>query len=171
MRRSVFSALVIVSLTLGMLNLFVEGVPEGRFNPSASGISLTLDFGNSTIQEFYNLEGNNVYEVTNSTTSVEGDWFGDLVYVYSISGVSEHDITDLYWQYWVNGVRASIAANKYILQDGDSVEWKLSSQLTDTNTSPSPDIDYSLVIGTGLLGIVMIPVLVILWFNNKEVGL
>ena len=169
MRRSLFSALIVLSLTLGMLNLFVEGAPEGRFTPSASGITLSIDFGNGTIQEFHNLEGNNVYEVTNESTSVEGNWFGDLVYVYSISGVSEQDSSDQYWQYWVNGVRAGIAANKYVLQDDDVIEWKLSSQTTDTNTTPNPDVDFSLVFGSGFLGVVMVSVLVVLWLK-REVG-
>ncbi len=169
MRRKIFCVLVVASLTLGMLNLFVEGAPEGQFTPSASGISLRIDFGNGTIQEFHDLEGNNVYEITNDSTSVEGNWFGDLVYVYSISGVSEHDTSDRYWQYWVNGVRAGIAANKYILQDDDVIEWKFSSQTTDTNTSPNPDVDFSLVFGGALLGVVMVSVLFILWLK-REVG-
>lgn len=143
-----------------------SGVP---FIPAATGISLTIDFGNGTTHEFVNLEGTNVYEVTNSTTSVEGDWYGNLVFVTSISGVSESDETQQYWHYKVNGEFGGSAANVFMLEDNDSIEWILSSPNSNIPTTPvQSTIDYSLIFGTALLGAVSILVLIVLWIRQYK---
>ena len=142
---------------------------ENSFIPAATGISLIIDFGNGTTQEYSNLEGSNVYEVTNSTTRVEGDWYGSLIFVTSIAGVSESDETQQYWHYKVNGELGGSAANVYLLQDNDSVEWVLSSPNTNIPTTPvQPTTDYSLILGAGILGAVSILVLIVLWVRQYK---
>lgn len=163
LRMSLALAMIVASLF--PLVVSVSGAP---FTPAATGISLAIDFGNGTIQEFSNLEGPNVYEVTNSTTSVEGNWYGNLVFVTSISGVSENATSGLYWQYWVNGELGGSAANLYLLDDNDSIEWKLPPQNSETTTPPptEPPIDYSLILGSVVLGAVSILVLIVLWIKQ-----
>lgn len=161
-------ALVSVIL-LGLAVAPVTGVVARQFSPAATGIALTIDFGNGTLQEFQDLEGANVYEVTDSATQVEVEWYGDLVYVISISGVHEDDSADLYWQYWVNGELGGSAANKHMLQDGDLIEWKLPSQTSDASTTPTDlRVDVTLIIGGGLLGVVAISVLILLWIKQQR---
>jgi len=169
MKSVIFGMMVILTITSGLQIPVMTSYPESKFIPSATGISLNIDFGNGTVHEFQNLEGTNVYEVTDNVTTVEAEWFGDLAYIFSISKVDENDNSDLYWQYWVNGELGATAANKYILQDGDFVQWKLSSQALNSNTSNNSEPDYSLIIGGGVLGSVMSLVLIALWLNNREV--
>lgn len=135
----------------------VESSPI-QYIPAATGISLTVNFGNGTTQEYLNLEGTNVFEVTNSTTDVEVEWYGDLVYVLAISGVSEDDEAGLYWQYWVNGDLGPSAANYYILEDGDSIEWALPSYGTDSLSQ----FDMSLIVGLAIIGLMAVVVLIVL---------
>lgn len=144
-------------------------ISDNGFSPAATGISLTIDFGNGTLQEFTNLNGTNAYEVTSSVTAVGVEWYGDLVYVTSISGVAENATANLYWQYWVNGKLGGSAANKYILSDGDSIEWKLPSQIPQSSTTPTSfQIDTSLVIGGSVLSLVAISVLIVLWLKQQK---
>jgi len=135
----------------------VESSPI-QYIPAATGISLTVNFGNGTTQEYLNLEGTNVFEVTNSTTDVEVEWYGDLVYVLAISGVREDDEAGLYWQYWVNGDLGPSAANYYILEDGDSIEWALPPYGTDSFSQ----FDMSLIVGLAIIGLMAVVVLIVL---------
>jgi len=158
--------LVIIVTSLVPIVTYASGTP---FTPASTGISLTIDFGNGTTHEFLNLEGSNVYEVTNSTTGAEGDWYGNLIFVTSVSGVSESDENQQYWHYKVNGELGGSAANVYLLEDNDSIEWELSSPNPNVQTTPvQPTVDYSLILGAAILGAVSILVLILLWVKQYK---
>ncbi len=163
-QRVVLMLVAIVLLT--ELNSTASGVPDPLFNTSANAITLKIDFGNGTVQEFFDIKGENVYEVTNSATSVEVEWYGDLVYVVSISGVHEDADANLFWQYWVNGELGGTAANKYLLADGDEIEWRLPSQTSNEPTDMQ--FDASIVIGGSLVGVTAIVVLFILKIKQQR---
>ncbi len=161
-------SLVLVFLVAGLIPV-VTYASAASFTPAATGISLTIDFGNGTTHEFLSLEGSNVYEVTNSTTSVEGVWYGNLIFVTSISGVSESDENQQYWHYKVNGELGGSAANVYLLEDNDSIEWILSAPNTNIPTTPIQSVvDYSLILGAAILGSVSILVLIVLWAKQYK---
>lgn len=163
MRKTRYFWLVTISVLMCCLNpQFVKATPI-QYSQAATGISLTVDFANGTTQEFSGLEGENVFEVTNSATSVEVEWYGDLVFVTAISGVSQDPDANLYWQYWVNDELGSSAANKFILHDGDSIEWRLPTSESDTTDGVTePPFDLSLLMGSAILGVVAVLFLVVL---------
>lgn len=102
----------------------VVGTQLQEFTLSGSDLTLTIDYGNSTIQTFSNLSGNTVYEVTASAVEIDGEWQNNLIFVTSIAGVTNNEEEGLWWQFWVNGELAPVAANLFQVEDGDSIEWK-----------------------------------------------
>jgi hypothetical protein len=143
-----------------------------QFDPRAIGVSLHIDFGNETTTIFEDVVGSNVLEVTEAVAVVQADWTGDLAFVYSINGVSSKQETGLWWQYWVNGEFASVAANHYDVQDNDTIVWRfIDSQVEPpTSTEPTdPGLFGSLAIGSlglGALGIVFLFVLYLMTKRN-----
>ena len=116
---------------------------------SALGITLRIDFGNGTTVTFNGLSGTTVLNVTDSVVDVETNWAGDLAYIVSIDGVSQDQ--NHWWQYWVNGNYATVAANWFSLQDGDSVLWNRT--VFGSQNTISTDIDSTLIEGGILLGV------------------
>ncbi len=114
---------------------------------SASDITLRIDFGNGTTSTFNGLNGTTVLNVTESVVEVEANWAGVLAYVVSIDGVSQDQ--NHWWQYWVNGDYATVAANWYSLQDGDSVLWNRTA--FGSQNTISTGIDSTLIAGGILL--------------------
>jgi hypothetical protein len=107
---------------------------------SATGITLTVDFGNGTTKEYADLAGNTVLEATSSVLDVEIQWFGPFAYIRSIEGFVGQG--EYGWQYWVNGEFASVAVSHYMLGDDDEVEWVYS-----TPDQPQQQYDPSFVTG------------------------
>ncbi|TFG27981.1 DUF4430 domain-containing protein [Candidatus Thorarchaeota archaeon] len=130
--------------------------------PSATGISLTVDFGNGTVSISSALEAADVYNLTIGIFDVDAIWTGNLVYINAIDGVYRDETRG--WQYWVNGNYATGAANLYNLHDGDSVLWNLTVSNFHTSTEP----DYSLVIGGVLLAVGGLAFLVILYWKSSR---
>ncbi len=126
----------------------------------ATGISLTIDYGNGTVVSFNGLEGQTVLNITQSVADVQVDWFGDLAFVIAIDGVSNDADSNKWWQYWVNEEYASVACNKYQLSDNDSVIWRRQGSVI-TRTEPATD-DPALVMAAivvGLVGIISVTIL------------
>jgi hypothetical protein len=130
--------------------------------PAATGISLTIDFGNGTITSHSALEATDVYNLTIGLFEVDAIWAGNRVYINAIEGVYRDETRG--WQYWINGNYATAAANLYNLQDGDSVLWNLTVSNYQTTTEP----DYSLVIGGVLLAVGGLVFLVILYRRSAR---
>ncbi|MFW9888935.1 MAG: DUF4430 domain-containing protein [Candidatus Thorarchaeota archaeon] len=116
-----------------------------NFKPSANGISLHIDYGNGTTDTYDGVAGSNALEATESVAVVLADWTGNLAFVYSINGVSSKEETGRWWQYWVNGDYASVAANLYVVQDNDLIIWKFIDSQVEPPTTTEPN-------GTGQLG-------------------
>lgn len=135
--------------------------------PAATGINLIIDFENGTILNYTGLDGTTVLNVTSEVLDVKAQWTGNLAYVTAIGGVSQ-DQTH-WWQYWVNGEYASVAANWYELNDGDSIEWKRASSAF--SNSGNNGMDPSLIIGSIILSIGAIGFLLVLykWTAKKEI--
>ncbi|MCF2136061.1 MAG: DUF4430 domain-containing protein [Candidatus Thorarchaeota archaeon] len=135
----------------------------------ATGVSVILDFGNGTVLTFEEITADTVYNATREVTSVEADWYGDLVFVTSIAGVANDPSRGLWWQYWVDGILGPVAANKYNLENGNVVEWRLSPQNTTTKTTPmtESETDSSLVIGTTMTAALGIGFLIVLSIRRR----
>lgn len=123
---------------------------------AAEGVSLSIDFGNGTIREFYDLNGSTVLEVTSSVLEVDVQWFGSLAYIRGIEGVVGGG--ELGWQYWVNGQFATVAVNQYVLHDNDTISWVYSMASHQEQQDPSliPGALVVLIAGLGFIAIVYI---------------
>ena len=133
---------------------------------SALGITLRIDFGNGTTVTFNGLNGTTVLNVTDSVVDVETNWAGELAYVVSIDGVSQDQ--NHWWQYWVNGNYATVAANWYSLQDGDSVLWNRT--VFGSQNTTSTDIDSTLIAGGILLGAGGLGFMLLLYIRTSRRG-
>ena len=120
---------------------------DAQFIPAATGIDLTIDFGNGTIASHSGLTASDVYNLTILLYEVDTTWAGNRAYINAIDGV--HRDENHGWQYWVNGNYASVASNLYILQDGDYVLWNLTISGFQEPTEP----DLTLIVGGALLAL------------------
>ncbi|UCE09812.1 MAG: DUF4430 domain-containing protein [Candidatus Thorarchaeota archaeon] len=145
-------------------------VLEGTNHLSADGISLTIDFGNETSMSFLDLNATDVLELIQSVTAVDVLWYGDLAYVTGIEGISNSASEGKWWQYWVNDELASVAANKFLLQDGDSVLWSRQDSAVGGNASPDVTMqtDTSLVAGSAIVAVVGLLFLGILYVKGSR---
>ena len=136
----------------------VQGIQvENQFIPTATAVTLTVDFDNGTIVNFTGLSAPNVFNLTTMVFDVDARWAGNLVYIDAINGVYRDQTHG--WQYWVNGNYATVAANLYTLHDGDFVLWNLTTSQYQGATEP----DYTSLVGGALLGIAGIIFLALLY--------
>jgi hypothetical protein len=121
----------------------------------ASGIMLTIDFGNGTVREYNDLAGTTVLEVTSAILDVEVQWFGPFAYIRSIEGLVGAGENG--WQYWVNGEYASVAVSHYLLDDNDTITWIYSAP-AEQQQDPSlvPGIIIVSATGFGFITIVYV---------------
>jgi hypothetical protein len=113
-------------------------------------VEQTIDYGNSTQNLFQSLTGVTVFDVLNETTIVVFTQYPYGKFIISINGV-ENNANDngYYWQYWVNDELAPVAADSYILADGDQILWKYCAPENTLTTPPTPDPE--LILGLGII--------------------
>jgi hypothetical protein len=129
---------------------------------AAEGISLSVDFGNGTIIQYYDLNGTTVLEVTSSILEVQVQWYGPLAYIRAIEGIVGEG--QYGWQYWVNSEFAAGAVNLYTLADGDSIEWVYSGP----ESQPQPQYDSSLLPGATAVSAAAIGFIVIIYIQTSR---
>ena len=76
-------------------------------------------------------EGDTVWSLLERTAAASGELsvtatdYGDLgILIGNINGY-ENGADKKYWQYWVNNEYADVAADKYVLEEGDVIEFHL----------------------------------------------
>jgi len=152
---------VIAGMIVALLLIAPSSTRPSQFDaqslPAAEGIVLIVDFGNGTIASHSELTATDVYNLTVSLFEIDAVWTGDRVFINAIDGI--HQDENHGWQYWVNGNYASIAANLYILQDGDSVLWNRTAPAYQNPTEP----DFTIIIGGTLLTVCGIAFLALLY--------
>lgn len=153
---------LIVSLLIIATPFGLPSQIEAQSIPAASGIDLIIDFGNGTVTSDSELSAPDVYNLTVSLFEVDEVWAGDRVFINAIDGVQQDENHG--WQYWVNGNYASIAANLYILQDGDSVLWNRTVSGFQGPTEP----DLTLIVGGVLLSFGGIAFLALLYWRTRR---
>jgi hypothetical protein len=120
---------------------------------------MTIDYGNSTQQMFSNLTGNTVFDIINETVSVRFTQFAFGKFIIAIND-AENDANGngYFWQYWVNDELAPVAADNYVLSNGDQVLWKYCAPETTPTTplSPSPELFWALgmIIVVGIIVVI-----------------
>jgi len=159
--------LALVSLIL--ISGFIIG-GETSINSSqtelATGITITIDYGNGTAVVHPNVEGTDVLNATQSIANLELEWFSELAYVTGIDGASNDRNLDLWWQCWVNGEYASIAVNLFSIEDGDRIVWRRTSALQSSTGLQS--LDDSTVGATFLFGVLGVSLVVVLFYVKRR---
>ena len=155
-------ACMIVALLFIAPSSVLSSQLEAQFVPAATGIDLVIDFGNGTVADFTGLTAMNVYNLTIAIFDVDARWAGNRVYIDAIDGVYRDEIHG--WQYWVNGNYASVAANLYILHDGDSVLWNRTASANQNPTEP----DITAIVGGVLLAIGSLAFLALLYWRTRR---
>lgn len=134
--------------------------------PAASGITVTIEFGNGTEQSYSEVEGQTVLEATENVTSVDVDWYGNQAFVTSIAGVTNDAESGLWWQYWVNSELGSVAANRQQLNDNDTVIWRRIPPAFSTPTQSSNDP--STLIALAILPVIGILLISIFYLRRRR---
>lgn len=154
-----------IGIVAGIMVVLLLGTPtsiqatqyDAQAIPAATGITLTVDFGNGTVVNYTELSAPDVYNLTSTLLEVDAVWTGNRVFVNAIDGVSQDENHG--WQFWVNGDYATIAANLFVLQDGDSVLWNRTISGFHSTTEP----DLTLIVGGILLAFGGLVFLVLLY--------
>ncbi|MFX1604700.1 MAG: DUF4430 domain-containing protein [Promethearchaeota archaeon] len=153
-RPNLTLALVLIVTMILSNPLHVQGSSDVII--AAEGITLTIDFGNGTTLDYYDLNGSTVLDVTSSVLDVEVQWFGPLAYIRGIEGLTGAGAEG--WEYWVNGDFASIAVNLFMLEDDDSVLWRYTSPEPESQYDPTfiPGVIFVSFSGLGFIAIVYV---------------
>jgi len=85
--------------------------------------SLIVDFGNRVEKKIVTTEnGSTVFDVLNKTYEFEWKEYGELgKMILSINGMKQNSTHS--WIYYVNGILADKAADKYVLTTNSTIEW------------------------------------------------
>ncbi len=125
----------------------------------ATGVEQTIDYGNSTLVVSSDLTGNTVFDLLNQTAAVTFTEYAYGKFILSINGVENNANNNGYfWQYWVNDELAPVAADNYVLSDGDYVLWKYCAP--ENTTTPSPTVNPEFIMGLVIIGIVGVTVII-----------
>ena len=127
-------------------------VVQPTCNAAAVGVSLQIDFGNSTVLTYHNLNGTDVLNATMKVAVVEVTWYGSMAFVTSIDGAENNPSAGRWWQYWVNGDLGGVAANLYNLDDSDTVLWEMTESAFGT-PQPVPVQTLGALIALGTIAI------------------
>ena len=128
-----FALPIVVVVALGLIGLGVV-VTDDKAPTTAEtsqtdqsiedpGVVISLD-GKTVL--YNGVAGEDALTTLRASASVETEEseFGE--FVSAIEGVAA-DSSSEYWAFYVNGELASVGADSYIAQEGDTVEWKLES--------------------------------------------
>lgn len=122
---------LVVGASLPVERLSQTGPSASPFSKAANA-DLMIDFGDGELlvarDQLFTL-GETAFDLTKKITEAK-----NISFVYDPPGqwgvfVKEIDYrkngtNNKYWQYWVNAEQIQVAADKYILQSNDVVEWK-----------------------------------------------
>jgi hypothetical protein len=141
---SILFGVLVFGVLLGVTLVRIGYIPTGDLPASGLAsasqtvkqneiaVTLTIDYGNGDTQMFSEQPLQNGQSVLDlfeqSKVVLEKRYFpGVGAFIEAINGV--HNSNTYYWQYWVNGKYATVAAELYKLQNGDKVLWKRTNEL------------------------------------------
>lgn len=133
----------------------------------ASNVGLTIDYGNSSQNVYSALSGLTVFEILNQTAAVTFTEFAYGKFVLSINGVENNAHQNgFYWQYWVNDELAPIAADYYVLSDGDQILWKYCAP--EETSTPPPTLNPDMILGVALVAFFSIFIILLALFVSRR---
>jgi len=131
----------VMGVLLGVFLVDTGYVPAAEDSLARGGditVDVTIDYGQGDKQVFSDevirerdsvLDLLDVLEKRYGIITQRRNFPGMGVFIEAIHGV--HNANNFYWQYWVNGEYAQVAAEQYILEDGDEVLWKRTNEVVE----------------------------------------
>lgn len=133
--------IVFVGFVFSWFKIFGILQPEQNFDtqnltedvsvtPKAFIVNLSVDYGNGKTGTYENLQSSSqesAYSILKKKMDETGIEVKSKSYDFGTMVESIGDVTaspTYFWAYSVNGQMGNISADKYILKDGDLVEWK-----------------------------------------------
>lgn len=145
----------------------VSSSNETALSARAANVELTIDYSNSSQHVYSDLSGLTVFDILNQTASVTFIEFAYGKFVISINDVENNaNQNGYYWQYWVNDELAPIAADNYVLSDGDQILWRYCAP-EDTSTPP-PTVNPDMVLGIALVALSSIFIVLLALFVSRR---
>lgn len=83
--------------------------------------------GNRESKETKVKQGTSALEATEQIASVETSGEGEMAFVTSINGRGADSAKKEFWEFLVNEKQASVGAGSYTVQNGDNLEWRIST--------------------------------------------
>ncbi len=138
----IFFAGVVIGISININKDAVnDGEEEYSQNTSDDIIfaNLMVDYGNGKVKTYNNIELKQGQSVLNLLEKICADNNLELeydppkdslgVFITNIDGIVNDGSSNKWWTYWVNNKMAMKAADQFILQDGDIIEWKYGAQI------------------------------------------
>ena len=122
---TIIGTIIITGIVFYNMNIFATPYYNDRKN-EGDDIVLTVNYNNGSIKYIENImvvsENNTVFDVLLVYCTIGyTEYAGGVVFIDSIDGVENQ--APNWWQYWVNGLYASVAASNYHLNEADEIEW------------------------------------------------
>jgi len=144
-QRILFSLFLIIGLISGLLVVFLIN-PElmnfkfgnktgndGEEAPAFTNLTLTVDFGNSSIKTLTNLTAysptSTVFDLLANHYSVGYDSYSNGKLVTSINGIANSVDENKFWFYWINEEYINVAASVYPLHSNDRILWNYTESI------------------------------------------
>nr|MDO8099336.1 DUF4430 domain-containing protein [Candidatus Njordarchaeota archaeon] len=86
-------------------------------------ISYGSGYDNQTFTDLNFPNGTTVFDALREVANVTYKYYGSLVLVTGINGVTNNASLNMFWQYHVNGVFGPVASNMYHLANNSVVVW------------------------------------------------
>ncbi len=127
-------AFVLLTLTFGY-QLYIKETLRKEASNTTLSVTLEIDYADLLPSERYEHEfssGISVFEVTSFFAQLSTKNYSSLgVLVVGINGIiSNVNLTNYYWFYYVDGTLADRACNLYFLETNSTISWKYESLST-----------------------------------------
>ncbi len=123
--------LVIVSLLgFGFWNLRLRSQKTTVQNEKVQQITASLKISDGTNEHSFDISdfvGKTALEATQANIEVVATGTGTNAFVTSIGGRTAGTKEREFWELIANGAQTQVGAGSYIIQNGDKIEWKIST--------------------------------------------
>ncbi|OGY28264.1 MAG: hypothetical protein A2Z42_01820 [Candidatus Woykebacteria bacterium RBG_19FT_COMBO_43_10] len=97
----------------------------------AARATVTINPGNGgnvlSVQDVVAEEGETALDLTKKVADVVTSGEGEMAFVTSIDGRAADSSKNEFWELVINGEPAKVGAGSYTVQDGDKIEWRIST--------------------------------------------
>jgi hypothetical protein len=95
------------------------------------GVSITINPGSDSqvlsVQNLITEDGSTALDITRLISNVETSGEGEMAFVTSIDGRVADQAKNEFWELIINGAPSQVGAGSYTVQEGDTIEWRIST--------------------------------------------